>query len=471
MVDWSQTDLEGAIANFSEIQTEINYQHAQDVLRQALQHLDLTQTEQQGLEGEIAQLSQMLDKLEQTRLQIAAFGLVGRGKSSVLNALLGKEVFQTGALHGVTTDIQQVPWTLQTEAIANSEIQRATFFREGQGRLELIDTPGIDEVNGETREQLAKLIAKQMDLLLFVIAGDMSRVEFEALSQLRDVGKPMILVFNKVDQYPSTDRDLIYQTICDRRVKELLSPAEIVMVSAAPLVTKITTDATGQRHILRERGTANVIDLKLKILEILDREGKALLALNSMLFVDRLHGQLTQRKLLLRAQAADRLIERAMLTKAVAVALNPVTVVDVFSGAVVDVALIIRLAQWYGLPLNQREAIALLQKIVLSMGGISLGEVLANLGLSSLKTALGVSAPLTGGLSVMPYLSVAVTQGAIAGLTTQIIGQSTQTYLANGGSWGDADPKVVVKNIIESLDRDSILHRLRQELTAKLQPQ
>lgn len=112
------------------------------------------------------------------------------------------------------------------------------------------------------------------------------------------------------------------------------------MVSAAPLVTKITTDATGQRHILRERGTANVIDLKLKILEILDREGKALLALNSMLFVDRLHGQLTQRKLLLRAQAADRLIERAMLTKAVAVALNPVTVVDVFSGAVVDVALI-----------------------------------------------------------------------------------------------------------------------------------
>lgn len=88
------------------------------------------------------------------------------------------------------------------------------------------------------------------------------------------------------------------------------------------------------------------------------------------------------------------------------------------------------------LPLNQREAIALLQKIVLSMGGISLGEVLANLGLSSLKTALGISAPLTGGLSVMPYLSVAVTQGAIAGLTTQIIGKSTQTYLANGGSWG-----------------------------------
>ncbi|MEB3226213.1 MAG: GTP-binding protein [Synechococcus sp.] len=471
MVDWSTVDLEGAIANFSEIQTEINYQHAQEIIRHVLQHFDLTQVEQQGLEEDIAQLSQMLDKLEQTQLQIAAFGLVGRGKSSVLNALLGKEIFQTGALHGVTMDIQQVPWALHTEAIANSQIQRATFFQEGRGSLELTDTPGIDEVNGETREQLAKLIAQQMDLLLFVIAGDMSRVEFEALAQLREVGKPMILVFNKVDQYPQADRELIYQTICDRRVKELLSPEEIVMVSAAPLVTKIAIDPTGQRRILRERGPADVVDLKLKILEILNREGKALLALNCMLFVDRVQEQLTRRKLLLRAQAADQLIERAMATKAVAVALNPVTVVDVFSGAVVDVTLIIKLAQWYGLTLNHREAIALLQKIVLSMGGLSLGELLANLGLSSLKTVLGGSAPLTGGLSMMPYLSVAVTQGAIAGLTTQIIGKSTQTYLANGGSWGDTDPKVVVKNIIESLDRESILHRLRQELTAKLQPQ
>ncbi|BAW97103.1 GTP binding protein [[Synechococcus] sp. NIES-970] len=471
MADWSKADLEGAIANFSDIQTEINYQHAQEIVRHVLQHLDLTQTEQQGLEEEIDQLSQMLDKLERTRLQIAVFGLVGRGKSSILNALLGEEIFQTGAIHGVTTDIHQVPWTLQTEAIANSEIQRATFFQQGQGCLELIDTPGIDEVNGETREQLAKLVAKQMDLLLFVVAGDMSRVEFDALSQLRDVGKPMILVFNKVDQYPQADRELIYQTICDRRVKELLSPDEIVMVSAAPLVTKIITDAAGQRQLIRERGPANIGGLKLKILEILDREGKALLALNSMLFVDQLQNQLAQRKLLLRAEAATRLIEQAMVTKAVAVALNPVTVVDVFSGAVVDVALIIRLAQWYGLPLKHQEAIALLQKIVLSMGGVSLGELLAHLGLSSLKTLLGVSLPLAGGLSAVPYLSVAVTQGAIAGLTTQIIGKSTQAYLANGGSWGDSDPKVVVKNIIDSLDQDSILHRLRQELTAKLQPQ
>jgi hypothetical protein len=434
-----------------------------------LQNFDLTDQEQRGLEQEISQLAQMFDKLENSVLQIAAFGLVGRGKSSLLNALLGESIFQTGALHGVTTQIEQANWQLSEENIGGETIQRASFLNQAQSRLELIDTPGIDEINGETREQLAKMIAQQMDLILFVIAGDMSRVEFEALSQLRDVGKPIILVFNKVDQYPDADRHLIYQTICDRRVKELLSPDEIVMVSAAPLVTKMSVNAEGDRRFYKEIGQPNIENLKLKILEILEREGKALLALNSMLYADMVNQKLVQRKLLLREQAGDRLIDQAMLTKAMVVALNPVTVIDLFTGAVVDVALIIALANLYGLNLGQREAIALLQKIALSMGGISAGELLANLGLSSLKSILGITIPVTGGLSFMPYLSVAITQGSVAGISTKIIGQASKQYLANGGFWTEENPKEIVRNIIDSLDKKSILHRLKQELTAKLQ--
>lgn len=469
-MSWSSEDLDGAIADFTEIQTAINYHNAQETLQHLLQNLDLTSQEQQGLETEIDQLAQMLNKLENSVLQIAAFGLVGRGKSSVLNALLGKNIFQTGALHGVTTDIDQADWQLLTETVGDGVVQRAAIADKKNSRLELIDTPGIDEVNGETREQLAKMIAQQMDLILFVIAGDMSRVEFEALSQLREVGKPIILVFNKVDQYPDADRELIYQTICDRRVKELLSPDEIVMVSAAPLVTKVVMDAEGNQKIRRAKGEANILDLRVKILEILQREGKALLALNSMLYVDVVHDKLVRRKLLLREQAGDRLIDQAMAAKAAVVALNPVTVLDIFSGAVVDVALIISLSRLYGLQLQQSEAISLLQKIALSMGGISAGELLANLGLSSLKGMLGISAPLTGGLAIAPYLSVAITQGAVAGLSTKIIGQASKMYLANGGSWAGENPKTIVQDIIDSLDEKSILHRLKQELTAKLRP-
>ncbi|MEN9263107.1 MAG: GTPase, partial [Gloeomargarita sp. GMQP_bins_44] len=41
-------------------------------------------------------------RLTQGLVQVVALGLVGRGKSSLLNALVGEPVFATGAVHGVT---------------------------------------------------------------------------------------------------------------------------------------------------------------------------------------------------------------------------------------------------------------------------------------------------------------------------------------------------------------------------------
>ena len=49
-----------------------------------------------------AQLRDLGQKLDETTIEIAAFGMVSRGKSSVLNALLGQDVFKVGATHGTT---------------------------------------------------------------------------------------------------------------------------------------------------------------------------------------------------------------------------------------------------------------------------------------------------------------------------------------------------------------------------------
>jgi len=61
-----------------------------------------------------------------------------------------------------------------------------------------------------------------------------------------------------------------------------------------------------------------------------------------------------------------------------------------------------------------------------------------------------------------------MTQAGIAGLSSYAIGQITKAYLANGASWGDDGPKAVVTKILESLDEDSILNRIKDELRAKL---
>ena len=463
-------ELDNAILSFDDIQAELNYKKAQNALRDLVDNLDLTPQERTGLESEINDLATMLEKLDRSVVQIAAFGMVGRGKSSVLNALLGQNVFETGPLHGVTRTHQGASWQLsqENEAGSDHDILRVTLPSAGNSQIELIDTPGIDEVDGETRETLARLVARQADLLLFVVSGDMTKVEYEALSQLREVGKPMLLVFNKIDQYPDADRIAIYRKIRDERVRELLSPDEIVMVAASPLVAQAVRRPDGTRAVQRRPGTPQVLDLKLKILEILHREGKALVALNTMLYADDVNEQMIARKMQIRDESANQIIWKGVMTKAIAIALNPVTVVDLLSGAVIDVAMILTLSKLYGIPMTQPGAVGLLQKIAISMGGISASELLATLGLSSLKSLLGLSAPATGGASLAPYLSVALTQAGVSGVSSYGIGQVTKTYLANGASWGPDGPKAVVSRILTSLDEASILNRIKNELSAKL---
>ena len=464
---WNTEDLEQALRGVGTIQEELNYNQARNSLSKLVDRLDLTSIEKIGLEAEIDHLVALLEKLDRSLIQIAAFGLVGRGKSSILNALVGQEIFTTGPLHGVTRTIKGVNWQLSSDDTF-PHLARLTLNGQGNAQVQLLDTPGIDEVDGQTREILACQVAQQVDLILFIISGDMTKVEFSALAKLREAGKPMILVFNKIDQYPEVDRLAIYEKIASERVKELLSPDEIVMVAASPLLTDTVKEQDGRLKTQRFRGKPQIEALKLKILEILEREGKSLVALNSMLYADEVNEQIVARKMAIRDRGANQLIQKAVMIKASAIALNPVTVLDLFTGAVIDLAMILALSRLYGIDLTRQGAIALLQKIALNMGGISASEFLAVLGLSSLKGLLGLSIPATGGISLLPYTSIALTQAGVAGVSCYAIGQVTKTYLANGATWGPDGPKAVVASILDSLDETSILNRIKRELGSKL---
>lgn len=449
-------ELQGTIDDLEDYQSARSYEAAKSALEKLLHECRATGAEKASLARAIADLEEMLDKLHGGVVQIAVFGMVGRGKSSLLNALLGEPYFATGPIHGVTQREASALWQI-------SEARRGNPIR-------LIDTPGLDEVNGAAREQLAREVAAQADLILFVIAGDLTRLEYQALSELRQAGKPMLLVFNKVDQYPEADREAIYTKIRDERVKELLSPEEIVMVAAAPLVPQVQRDASGRVQVKMTVGAPQVEPLKRKILEVLEREGKALIALNSMLFANKVSEELARYKLQLREQEANQLIWKGAVTKALAIALNPVTVLDMVSSAVIDLTTIQLLSRLYNIELTDAGAKELLQTIALAMGGISLGEFAVNLGLSSLKGLLGLATPISGGIALGPYLSVAMTQAGIAGVSSYTMGQVAKTYFANGAGWGAAGPKTVVQQILSQLDQRHILNRLKLEIQEQLYP-
>ncbi len=120
-------------------------ERARESLESTLASLKLTPEEETALAGELAQLRDLGKKLDESTIEIAAFGMVSRGKSSVLNALLGQDVFQVGATHGTTIARAAQRW--QHDQSAHPGLEGA--------RLIVVDTPGIDEVGGEVREALA----------------------------------------------------------------------------------------------------------------------------------------------------------------------------------------------------------------------------------------------------------------------------------------------------------------------------
>lgn len=458
-------DFDETLESFAGMQAQINHDRAQQTLREMLDRNDLSQRERAKLSEELAELETWLGRLDRNAIQIATFGMVGRGKSSILNALLGQDAFVTGALHGITTKADWVTWQV-ADWQDEWGLDLPTVVNE---QIEFFDAPGIDEVSDSAHANIAWDVARQADLILFVVAGDVTEIERSALQQLREVGKPMLLVFNKIDQYAELDRQAIYHKICTERVRELLSAEEVVMVAAAPLIDQVITQPNGQQQVVAERGTPQVAELKSKILQVLYQEGRSLVALNSMMAANRLAEKVISHKMTGRERFANDRIWQAVMTKSVAVALNPVTALDLLAGAAIDVAMIINLSKIYDLPLTKKGAAQLFQTILLGMGGIATGEVLVTLGLSGLKGLLGMAAPVTGGLSIAPYTAVALAQATMAGVATYSIGQVAKTYLANGASWSEQSPKTVVKEILATIDEDSIVNRIKQELTHQLE--
>ena len=125
---------------------------ARESLRTLLSDDRVPEPVRAALASDYSDVEAMLDKLEHGHLHIAVFGRVSVGKSSLLNALIGAERFTASALHGETTSSRMAAW-VEHEA----------------GGVFLIDTPGINEIDGEQRERMAHEVAARSDLILFVV--------------------------------------------------------------------------------------------------------------------------------------------------------------------------------------------------------------------------------------------------------------------------------------------------------------
>jgi small GTP-binding protein len=414
---------------------------ARESLRELIEDTRLPPGIRESLAHDYEAVQAMLDKLQHGHLHIAVFGRVSTGKSTLLNTLIGEEKFAVSPLHGETKKSAMEHW---------SEIEAAGVF--------LIDTPGLDEAGGEVREDMAKEVANRSDLVIFVLDSDITDSELQALKTLLAQGRPVVVTLNKSDLYTQQELDSLLQSIREKTTG-LAHPDDVLAIAAQPRPQEIIElDDDGSETITMRGRKPDIASLRIRLWEIFEAEGKTLAALNASLFAADLSDQVGIRILNARREIGDKLVRTYCVGKGIAVACNPVPVADLFAAAFIDVGMVMHLSHVYDLPLSRREAGSLVSIIVAEAAAL-MGTVWA---LHFVSSALKVG---TAGLSIVV---TAGAQGAIAYYSTYVVGQIAAEYLAKGKSWGEGGPKTVVQEILDSLDRDTVLREARKEIQAKL---
>ncbi len=408
-----------------------------------------SEEERQALADDLQQLRDMEAKLNRGRVDIAVFGEISTGKSALVNALVGRAVTEVDVRGGWTKEAWNIEWDACGYTLPG--------FADSQ--VTLIDTPGLNEVGGAVRGDLARQVAARADLVLFVTDSDLNEAEHAALVELAAVQKPLLVVLNKIDLYSPEERERLLDVIRHKRLAHLVEPDAVVTAAADPRPREyILQSADGREESQWRKPEPDVTAVKLAILEMLERDGLAMIALNAALYASDKTDRIGAMRVRLRERHAQAIIWRYALAKGIIVAANPVPGLDVSGGGTADAAMIFHLARVYGMELTWENALGLAVSIGKSAGLVLGGELTGHLIAWAGKTlSFGYATPLT-----------ALVQGPIAAFSSYVVGQASRYYFEQGASWGSEGPKRAVTRILNSIDRESVLHRFKEEIRRRL---
>ncbi len=390
----------------------------------------VTQIQDEIARQELLLQSQEIEQnLARGQLRVVVFGTGSAGKTSLVNALIGRMVGEVGAPMG-TTD------TGQTYSLP----------LKGIGREILItDTPGILEagVAGTEREQRARQLATEADLLLFVLDNDLRQSEYDPLRMLAEIGKRSLVVLNKSDLYLDEDRDAILSHL-QQRLRGAIAATDIVAVAANPQAVRLE-DGT----ILNP--DPDIMPLIRRMVAVLRAEGEDLLADNILLQSQRLADK--ARNLIdgQRRRQADKIVERFQWIGAGVIAATPLPVIDMLGTAAVNAQMVVEIGKVYGCDINMERG----REMALSLAKTLTGLGIVKGAITIVTTALQLS---IGGLIVGRAI-----QAVTAAYLTRIAGKSFIEYFRHDQDWGDGGITEVVQRQFQLNRKDEFVKSFVQE--------
>jgi small GTP-binding protein len=410
---------------------------------------DCTPEERQALAAEIHSLQGMLAKLQAGKVEIAVFGEISTGKSALINALIGEQVAAVDVRGGWTKDVWNVPWNAVGYAVPGFE----------GSQVVLIDTPGLNEVDGAERAQMARDTAERADLVLFVTDSDLNDTEYTALVEVASGHKPILLVLNKSDLYTPKQLEELLALFRGPRLAGIVEPENIVVTAADPRPVEYHIEsADGRVRKEWREPQPDVALLKERILAVLEADGSDLVALNASMFAADRNDRVAAMRIRMRSDKANAIVWSYAVVKSLAVSLNHFPILDVLGGTAVDAAMVVNLGKVYGTEITMNNARELVTSILKAAGWVMVGEAVVSYASSFFK---GLTWGTSTAISALP-------QGAAAGYGSYIVGQAARYYFENGASWGEKGAKRVVSRILENTDRKSVIDHLKAEIKKKL---
>ena len=392
------------------------------------------------IQDEVARLA-LLNKsqeieanLARGEIQVVVFGTGSAGKTSLVNAVMGRMVGRVDAPMGTTQ-------AGETYCLRLKGLER---------KILITDTPGILEagVAGTEREQLARELATAADLLLFVVDNDIRRSEYEPLRTLAEIGKRSLVVLNKSDLYTQEDKEAIL-TQLRQRVQGFIAANDVVAIAANPQAVEVEDGEIFQPE-------SNILPLLRRMAAILRAEGEDLVADNMLLKSLRLGEE--ARKLVdgQRRRQAEKIVERFQWIVAGVVTVTPLPVVDLLATAAVNAQMVVEIGKIYGCELNMERGREL---------AVSLAKTLASLGI--LKGALElVSTALQ--LNIGTFIIGRAIQGVTGAYLTRIAGKSFIEYFRHDQDWGDGGMTEVVQRQFQLNRRDEFIKAFVQQAIARV---
>ncbi len=232
--------------------------------------------------ADIDLVQQTLGDIEELFLLVIV-GEFNSGKSAFINALLGAEV----STEGVTPTTDKITILRYSSEPTQRERREGVLERgypsEFLRQIAIVDTPGTNAIVRH-HEELSRGFVPRSDLVLFVTSADRPYTESEReyLEMIRDWGKKIVLVINKVDLLAGDTEVEKVRSFVEEGVRGLLgiSPPIFLVSSRLARRAKEAGSQLERDALLKASGFDQ---LQSYVFDLLDEEGRIRIKLDSPL--------------------------------------------------------------------------------------------------------------------------------------------------------------------------------------------